>query len=103
MKKQENEFDLQYKIQSVNVEFEKALNKWELSTSQLSQWEKMVENYLLLANGESELFESGESSIFLMNTRQVNYLNAKMKFLELISKNNESLLATFRAAGALTK
>ncbi len=103
LKKQENEFDLQYKIQSVNVEFEKALNKWELSTTQLSQWEKMVENYLLLANGESELFQSGESSIFLMNTRQVNYLNAKMKFLELIYKNNESLLATFRSAGALTK
>jgi outer membrane protein TolC len=102
LKMQENEFDRQYKVQSVNVEFQKALNKWELSTDQLSQWKNMVDNYLKLARGEQELFESGESSIFLMNTRQVNYLNSKMKFLEMISKNNESLLATFKAAGALT-
>lgn len=102
LKMQENELERQYKVQSVNVEFQKALNKWQLSTDQLSQWENMVDNYLNLSKGEQELFESGESSIFLMNTRQVNYLNAKMKFLEMISKNNELLLATFKAAGALT-
>lgn len=103
LKMKENEYERQYKIQSIQADFEKSINRWELLSDQLSQWKLMVQNYQTLSNGELELFTMGESSIFLMNTRQVNYLNAKMKYLELISKNNESILAIFKSAGVLNQ
>jgi hypothetical protein len=43
----------------------------------------MVDNYQALLNGEIMKSENGESSVFLINTRETELLDARIKLLKL--------------------
>ncbi|MEX0595640.1 MAG: TolC family protein, partial [Candidatus Paceibacterota bacterium] len=45
--------------------------------------QRMVNNYRLLLNSEQQKFDLGESSIFLMNSREQNLFESELKLLEL--------------------
>ncbi len=47
-------------------------------------------NYQLLYQAEKTLFNTGESSLFLVNTRELNWINAQVKMVELIAIYNYS-------------
>lgn len=80
--------DLKYKARA-------ALNEWETSNEQLEIYRQTVENTRRLLEGERRMFMAGESSLFMVNSRQMSYINAQNKFFEYLSKNRIARLKTF--------
>jgi outer membrane protein TolC len=61
--------------------------------------ENMVSNYRELLQGEITKFENGESSIFLINTRETELLDARLKLLKLQTKYEKAKIELLHAAG----
>ncbi|MEQ1743949.1 MAG: hypothetical protein ABMA02_00860 [Saprospiraceae bacterium] len=45
----------------------------------------ITDNYRTLLDGENEKFRFGESSVFLINTREQRWLEAQTKLLKLVA------------------
>ena len=60
---------------------------------------QMVDNYEALLAGESRKFEFGESSIFLVNTRETELLEARVKLLKLQTQYEKAHMELLYAAG----
>ena len=90
---------------NANIQFnvKATLNEWATTKEQTDLWKKAVEEYSTLLSGERQLFNNGESSIFMINTREIAYVNAKVKYLELLNKNRKSELATSYTFGILSR
>jgi len=61
--------------------------------------ENMVQYYSDLLEGEITMFENGESSIFLINTRETELLDARLKLLKLQTKYEKAKVELLHAAG----
>lgn len=64
---------------------------------QIVLYETNVESYRKLLEAEQRKLSIGESSLFLLNSREQNYLNAQMKLAEVITKQQQAF-AGFRWA-----
>jgi hypothetical protein len=60
-----------------------------------------VINYERLWESEKRLFEQGESSLFMMNSREMSMINARLKLNEMIYKNQKALLEADYSFGLL--
>lgn len=72
---------LSYKIESVQ-------NSLNNTFAQIEVQENAVEMYKSLLDAEQNLFNAGESSQFLINTRDQNLLEARIKLIELYYTRN---------------
>lgn len=61
----------------------------------------MVSNYARLLGGESQRFAAGESSLFLVNGREVPLIEARLKQVELEAKLRKAFFALDHEAGTL--
>lgn len=57
-------------------------------SEQLATYTSVVNQYEMLLKAEVRKFEIGESSIFLINYRQISLVNAELKLIELKTKYN---------------
>ncbi|MBK8927945.1 MAG: TolC family protein [Crocinitomicaceae bacterium] len=64
-----------------------AANNWKNSADQLIVWQGVAKNYLELFEAEMALFNAGESSIFMINSREMDRINALLKWIDLIVQN----------------
>lgn len=83
----------------------KAINtikEWNTTANQVNQYKKTTQNYNQLLQGENRLFNVGESSLFMINSREMAYINAQIKLVELMAKNQKAELATQHALGVLS-
>ncbi|BDD12594.1 transporter (plasmid) [Fulvitalea axinellae] len=74
----------------------KARTAWkrsEISARQVGLFSDALDNYRLLMNAELRLYDSGESSLFLVNTRELHYFDARIKLLKTVAENRKSVLA----------
>ena len=94
---------LKPKQAELNYKFLAARNEWITTTTQIEITRKMVDDYYRLVEGERQLFSAGESSLFLVNSREIGYINAQKKLYELIGKNQESLLKISYSLGNLNR
>ncbi|MBL3655896.1 TolC family protein [Fulvivirga sediminis] len=78
-----------------------ALNTWDNTFDQANTYEQTVENYNQLLTGERRKYQAGESSLFLVNYREMSYINAKIKWVELISKNRKAKVEAQYSLGIL--
>jgi outer membrane protein TolC len=62
----------------------------------------MVNNYEQLRNGEVQKFEAGESSIFLINSRETKLIEAQAKLIDLQGKYEKEKATLIWAAGQST-
>lgn len=77
-----------------------ALNQQMTATaSQVVLYRQMVANYLRLVSAEMERFQLGESSIFLINSREQKLIEAELKLNELQAKVPKLLGEVNRASG----
>ena len=83
----ENQLDLQSMTQQFWFNTRSAMNNWDITRSQIDLYETTVTDYFDLLLAERELFNVGESSLFLVNSRELGYVNARVKIIELITKN----------------
>jgi len=63
--------------------------------------EDMVNNYQVLRNGEIQKFNNGESSLFLVNSRETKLIESQVKLEKLKSEYGKSLAQLKWAAGVL--
>ncbi len=67
--------------------------------NQILQQEQIVINASILRNGEQQLFDNGESSLFLINTREMNLINHEVKLYNLRVKYGKAQANLGWAAG----
>ena len=77
------------------------LNEWNTTREQTTLYQQTVEDYLGLLEGEKNKFDAGESSLFMVNSRELGYINAQIKYLELLTKNRKAQLSTEYSLGVL--
>ncbi|RUA34562.1 MAG: hypothetical protein DSY77_04790 [Bacteroidetes bacterium] len=86
IKLENTNFELQQKQLSIRNKARQYENTFENIAQQLKTYQNIVIQYESLLTAELRKFEIGESSIFLINYRQMSLVNARMKYIELQAK-----------------
>lgn len=86
LKRREVELDLQQDAREIQVGVRVVANEREALREQLGFQEQAVGNAARLRTGEQTRFEGGESSVFLLNSREAALVSARLKLAELQAK-----------------
>lgn len=86
--------EIENKIKASLAEFSNYKNQIRLFTNNL-------ENYERLWISEKNLFDSGESSLFMINSREMSYINSRIKYNESYFKFRKSILDANYSLGIL--
>lgn len=68
----------------VGYKLDKAYNDWVSTRQQVETYRMAEDNYRRLYEAEFELFNNGESSLFLVNVRDQDWIEAQLKLIDLI-------------------
>lgn len=79
-----------------------SINEFTNYKIQIDIYTKNVSNYERLWQSEKRLFDTGESSLFMINSREMSYINAQIKLNEIINKNKKAALETVYSFGLLS-
>lgn len=90
----QKEMNLKYKVQV-------SINELVTYKRNITTLEKTVSDYNQLLGGERSLFEAGESSLFMVNSREMSYIQSQLKLNESIAKMNKAELMIRYALGVL--
>lgn len=93
----ENSRDI--KETQLRTKLESEINSVEVINNQIITFRQNVLTLQILLQGELRRFEIGESSLFLVNSREVSVFTSRLTLNELISKYNISIAKTRYAAG----
>ncbi len=97
---QRSELLLAQKRATINYKVTAALNQWATTRDQARIYTQTVKNYAELLEAERQMFDTGESSLFMINSREMGYINAQVKLIELLTKNRQAgLKARYSLAG----
>ena len=86
LKISQNQQDSQLKLREINTKIETYKNEVNNYITQIDISTKNLNNYSRLLNAEETRFSNGESSLFLINSRENKWLEAQEKNLELKNK-----------------
>ncbi len=78
------------------------INEYNISRSQIEVYSKNLLNYEKLWLSEKKLFNTGESSLFMINNREMSFINAQIKLNEIINKNQKIAIETQFSFGLLS-
>lgn len=91
--------DQTYQRQLVTNSILRAYNTLDNLRQVIGQQTNMVEYYQRLLDGELKKFEFGESSIFLVNTRETELLDARIKLLKFQTEREKARIELLYASG----
>ena len=91
----------QFAQAKVNAEVQMALNQMETTRNQAEVYRKNARDYGALLVAERTLFEAGESSLFLVNSREVGFIQSRIKWVAAVAKNKKSQVYTYYSLGVL--
>ncbi|MBK7939699.1 MAG: TolC family protein [Lewinellaceae bacterium] len=97
----QTDYELRLKRQTIDNKIRQYGNELNNLAQQITLYRDMTQNYRLLLDAENEKFRFGESSIFLINTREQRWLDARIKYLKLLSEFRKTEAALNGAAGNL--
>jgi outer membrane protein TolC len=97
----ENNLDQQQTNREIVNSIAAAYNEWLAFEEQIRLQQQLVENTERMRNGEQARFESGESSLFLINTREMSLINSQIKLYELRTKYAKNKAMLQWSAGSL--
>jgi outer membrane protein TolC len=98
-KQQMNALELTQSSREVENSILTAYNEWLALEKQLLLQERMVANAETLRNGELIRFQNGESSLFLINSREMKLMESQIKLLNLRTKYAKAKTLLYWAAG----
>lgn len=101
LKIQETELELELKRLEVQNKVQALEIEAELVSQQLQNAQKMVNNYRQLLAAENVKFRNGESSLFLVNSREIKYIDSQLKLIETEAKWKVVQAKLKAAAGVL--
>ncbi|WP_345950808.1 MULTISPECIES: TolC family protein [unclassified Mucilaginibacter] len=99
IKQQELDFDLQQSGREINNNIRTAYNDLQAYESQLAVQLQSVKNQSLLLQGENQKFELGESTLFLINSRETKLIDMRIKLESMISGYQKTLAELYYKAG----
>ncbi|CAA9289937.1 MAG: hypothetical protein AVDCRST_MAG56-4488 [uncultured Cytophagales bacterium] len=99
IKQEQNGFERYQAGREIENGIRAAYNELKTTEGLLVVQQQMVENYRRLRDGELQKFENGESSLFLINSRDSKYIEAQIKLISLRSKYEKQKAELFWAAG----
>jgi outer membrane protein TolC len=97
----ETTFDWQQKRADITTKYNQAVNELINFNKQIPIIRSNVNNYQLLFNAEEEKFQLGESSIFLINSRELKWLESQIKLLDSQTKLIKNRILTRKLKGTL--
>ncbi|MFN0035662.1 MAG: TolC family protein [Saprospiraceae bacterium] len=97
----QTELELQQKRQTIEAKVRQYANDRQNLRAQAVLFRDLTANYRRLLEAENERVAIGESSIFLLNTREQRWLDAQLKYLKLLSELRKSEAGLQWAAGVL--
>lgn len=97
------EADLQVANQqaSITYKFNASANDWTTTRDQAVVYQRTVQDYAGLLEGERQKFNAGESSLFMVNAREVGYIETQLNYITILAKNRKAALATIYSLGLL--
>jgi outer membrane protein TolC len=101
VKIEQSERGLDQKRAQLNYKVDVALNEWQTISEQIVIQQRTVSDYNGLLNGERSLFENGESSLFMVNSREMSFIQSQLKLNELISRRFQAEIKVNHALGIL--
>lgn len=101
IKQQQVAFEKQQMQRDITTEINQVYNNWLALEQQLRILDQQVKNAELLRNGEQQRFDAGESSFFLVNTRESALISAQIKYYETLAKYAKTKAEMYWAAGRL--
>ncbi len=102
LKIRDAELGLAQKKQAVELKVRQYVNEVANYADQIDLFRELTVNYRLLFDAELEKFAQGESSIFLINTREQRWLDAQLKYQKLIGESQKASAGLLWSAGVLT-
>jgi outer membrane protein TolC len=94
-----NKFDRKFAEQEAKIR--NYFNELETTRQQIALYSEVTRNYSQLFEAEQIKFDLGESSVFLLNTREQKLLEARLKLIKLQAILRKNLLALAWASGQL--
>ncbi len=101
LKLQESNLQISNKQEIIKYKAIAARNQWNTTKEQIDLYAQTVDNSRSLLKGERQLFDLGESSLFLVNSREVGYIQTQLKYIALLTKNKNAELMTIYTLGGL--
>jgi outer membrane protein TolC len=86
---------------TLQTKLQQYYNEWKALQAQMALQQRAIASYAALQRGEEVRFSNGESSLFLINAREIKTLEAQQKLIELESKEGKAAASTLWAAGTL--
>lgn len=99
----QTDFELQQKRLGIENKVRQYANDLSNFAAQISLYRDITTNYRSLLDAEIERFSFGESSVFLINTREQRWLDAQIKYLKLLSEYRKAEAGLQWSAGALAE
>lgn len=97
----DTDFTLQQKQLELTNKVRDAYNTWQNSQAQIALYQDIVNNYQFLLETEIIKFDLGESSIFLINSREQKLIEAQLKLIKLQAEFHKNRNKVDWAAGQL--
>lgn len=101
IKIQQSQFELDYKKNEISNKIRISKNEIQNAYNQLMTYRTNLKNYEELWKAEKRLFDGGESSLFMVNSRENNYINAQLKLNDFNFKYHKSIQELAYSKGQL--
>ena len=101
LKIQDEKFNLQNNQAYIEFKIRKAMADVSNGLVQIGIYHKTVEDTGKLLEAEKQMFDAGESSLFLINQRELAYIQARLKLIESQVKLQQAKLSLSYAAAGL--
>lgn len=95
------EYDMQLTEQQLEAKFVATLNKSQTSVNQVNLLRQNMDNYSDLVEAERKLYQIGESSLMMLNYREIAYLETKLKWVQKMSSAKIAEIEILYALGKL--
>jgi outer membrane protein TolC len=99
IKQQELEYDLLQSGREINNNIRTSYNDLQAYESQLAVQMQSIKNQSLLLQGENQKFELGESTLFLINSRETKLIDMRIKLESMIAGYQKTLAELYYKAG----
>jgi outer membrane protein TolC len=87
---EQDQMDLLTKRELVEYKVKMAINSYQTSNLQIDQYQQVTNDYERLLDAEKQLFSIGESSLFMINSREKAFIDAQLKLVDYQFENQLS-------------
>ncbi|MBL7767028.1 MAG: TolC family protein [Chitinophagaceae bacterium] len=103
LKLKQNELDLQLKIRQIDTKVQAGYTGLQNLQKQIDLMRNMLRNQTLLVQGEELRFQQGESTLFVLNSREQKKIETDLKLMEFVIKYYQQQAALMRDCGWMLK